>query len=197
MAVTHALLLQVAYPGNGSHSCLTIKMTAPGLAFSMAKPEASKALADLVDQKDRIHDQLPGNPADLWDWCMNRTHAELVDLLAYVAASSLDATRNKSERADSKRLVHGDHIAHAVSLDMTKWYAPTAEGYFNRIRRNQILASIDEAKGGHGPALEKLKKAEFAARAEAQIAGTGWLPEPLRVGPASDALADTAALAAE
>ncbi len=67
---------------------------------------------------------------------------------------------------------------------MTAWYTPTAEGYFNRIRRSQILSSLDEAKGGHGPALDKLKKAELAQRAEAQIAGTGWLPEPLRVADA-------------
>lgn len=44
----------------------------------------------------------------------------------------------------------------------------------------RILAAIDEAKGGHGPALDKLKKSELAVRAAQIVAGTGWLPAPLR-----------------
>jgi len=44
-----------------------------------------------------------------------------------------------------------------------------------------ILAAIDEAKGSHSPSLDKLKKAELAARAEMLVAGTGWLSAPLRI----------------
>lgn len=189
-AVVHALLLEVFHPGYSTHSCLRLRVQHPGLAFSMAKPESSKALAALMAEKERIGDRLPGDPADLWAWCMNRREDELLTLLAFVTGYVVDATRHKNERADTDRLVHADVLARAVSLDMTHWYTPTAEGYFNRIRRAQIMASIDEAKGGHGPALEKLKKTELATRAEAQISGTGWLPEPLRIAPANDSTAD-------
>jgi len=37
-----------------------------------------------------------------------------------------------------------------------------------------------------GPALEKLRKAELAARAQDIVAGTGWLPEPLRIAASVD-----------
>jgi ParB family transcriptional regulator, chromosome partitioning protein len=60
------------------------------------------------------------------------------------------------------------------------WFVPGVENYFGRINRTGILAAIDEAKGAHAPALERLKKAELAARAQDLVANTGWLPEPLR-----------------
>ncbi|MBU6378284.1 MAG: hypothetical protein KJS95_07090 [Gammaproteobacteria bacterium] len=150
----------------------------------MAKPDASKALTALMSEKSRIADRIPGDPACLWDWCLGRSRDELLELLAFIAAYAVDATRSKGERANSDRLVHADALARAVNLDMTAWYTPSAEGYFNRVRRSQIMTAIDEAKGGHGPALDKLKKSELAIRAEGQLAGTGWLPEPLRLAEA-------------
>lgn len=184
-AVVHALLLDTFHPGYNAHSCLKLRLQHPGLAFSMAKPDASKALAALTAEKDRLGDEIPGDPNALWDWCMARSRDELLGYLAFIAAYAVDATRHKGERPDSNRLVHADRLARAVELDMTAWYTPTAEGFFNRIRRGQIVTSIDEAKGGHGPALEKLKKTELAIRAEKTVAGTGWLPEPLRIGSGS------------
>lgn len=179
-AVVHALLLDTLHPGSNAHSCLKLRLQHPGLAFSMAKPDASKALSGLTAEKDRLGDKVPGDPNALWNWCMGRSCDELLGCLAVIAACAVDATRHKGERADSNRLVHADGLARAVELDMTAWYAPTAEGYFSRIRRSQILAAFDEAKGGHGPALDKLKKTELAIRVEKAVAGTGWLPEPLR-----------------
>ena len=67
---------------------------------------------------------------------------------------------------------------------------PTAESYFGRVNSSQILAAIDEAKGEHAPALEKLKKARAAARAEKLVGKTSWLPEPLRIALVSDDAAD-------
>lgn len=70
---------------------------------------------------------------------------------------------------------------------MTAWFQPTAESYFGRIAKGWILAAIDEAKGSHAPSHDKLKKTELAARAETLVAGTGWLPAPLRIAPETQA----------
>jgi ParB family chromosome partitioning protein len=64
----------------------------------------------------------------------------------------------------------------SLALDMGAWFTPTAENYFGCISRSQILVAIDEAKGAHAPALDKLKKGELAARAQDLVAGSGWLP---------------------
>jgi ParB family chromosome partitioning protein len=89
--------------------------------------------------------------------------------------------QRKSDSPDTGRLAHGHALAQALRLDMSAWFAPSAGSYFGRVNKSLILAAIDEAKGSHAPALDKLKKAELAVRAEALVAGTGWLPEPLRI----------------
>jgi hypothetical protein len=91
--------------------------------------------------------------------------------------------RVKSDRADAEHLVQGERLMHALGLDMAAWFKPTAENYFGRVSRAQMLAAIDEARGCHAPVLAKLKKTELAARAESLVAETDWLPEPLRYAP--------------
>jgi ParB family transcriptional regulator, chromosome partitioning protein len=112
----------------------------------------------------------------------------LLDLLAFCAALSVNAVRAKNDRAGIARLRHADALARALGLDMTKWFTPRVANYFGRVNRASILGALQEAKGvAPAPALLKMKKAELAALATRQIAGTGWLPEMLRVaGPASD-----------
>ena len=68
---------------------------------------------------------------------------------------------------------------------MSDWYAPTAEGYFSRIGKPQIVDAYKQAKGTDpAPAWLKLKKPDLAKRVAKAIAGTGWLPEPLRAAEA-------------
>jgi ParB family transcriptional regulator, chromosome partitioning protein len=80
---------------------------------------------------------------------------------------------------------------------MTDWFTPSAGNFFNRVSRAAILASVEEAKGGYGPALERMKKAELATRAADMIAGTGWLPAPLRITETDDDAADASGALAE
>lgn len=185
VAVVHTLLLDLVYLGSSEQTCLKLRVSPPMLKASIAKPDASTGLAALAAEKDRLGDRLPGSPRDLWSWCLARSTPELLDLLAFAAGSAVDAVKRKPDRPGSSRLAHGDRLAEALKIDMAACYTPTADGYFARVSRAQVLAAIDEAKGGHGPALDKLKKSELAVRAEQLLAGTGWLPEPLRIAPAA------------
>jgi len=63
---------------------------------------------------------------------------------------------------------------------MAAWFTPTAANYFSRISKAGILAALREVKGATAPAWESMKKADLAALAEREIAGTAWLPELLR-----------------
>jgi ParB family chromosome partitioning protein len=114
---------------------------------------------------------------------LERSQAELLGVLAFIVAASVDAVQRKGDRPDAVRLTHVSQIAGAIGLDMRTWFVPGAENCFGRINRAGILAAIDEAKGTHAPALGKLKKNELAQRAETLVADSGWLPEPLRPSP--------------
>jgi ParB family chromosome partitioning protein len=179
-AVVHCLAIRSFYPGCAAASCLELFPKSFLLQGSLSAPDACKGLTAIEQERDHIADRLPGNPEDLWSWCLERSRDELLDLLAIIAARTVNAVQRKGDRPDAYRLTHANDLAKALKLDIGAWFTPTAEGYFNRVSRSQILAAINEAKGDHAPALDKLKKSELAVRAESLVAGTGWLPEPLR-----------------
>ena len=78
-------------------------------------------------------------------------------------------------------LTEADTHLRALEFDMAQWFTPTAANFFSRVSRPVILAAMAEAKGIPAKrSWEKLKKAELAALAERELAGTRWLPQPLR-----------------
>lgn len=180
-SVVHTLALDTLYRTAGVDSCLELRINQPYLHGGLAQPESCKALSALDEQRDSWAERLPSNPAGLWEWCLDQKRGELLKLLAAIAAASVNTVQAKADRLDSARLQHGNVLAQALNVDMAKWFTPGEANYFSRINRASILASIDEAKGGHGPALDKMKKADLASRAEDMVADTGWLPEPLRI----------------
>ncbi len=64
---------------------------------------------------------------------------------------------------------------------MTKWFAPTAENFFLRVSKSRIFEAMAEAGSPISADGMKSKKAELAVLAEGKLAGTGWLPEPVRI----------------
>lgn len=180
VAVVHALILRAFYRDSRDDSCLKLSIGSAALPKSITA-ESCKGLSALHTALTTLREQLPCNPDDLWSWCQSQSQDVLLNTLAVLAGASVDAVQRKADRSDAPRLSHADDVANAVALDMTGWFTPTAENYFSRVNRSQILAAIDEAKGSHAPALEKLKKADLAAQAERLVVGTGWLPASLRL----------------
>jgi ParB family chromosome partitioning protein len=148
---------------------------------SLQRVEGSAAFQALEQARESWGEQLPGNPDDLWDWCLKQEQSVLIDLLTFCAASSVNAVQLKADRPDGERLAHAGKLASALKLDMTGWFKPTAENYFNRVSKPQIMRALEEARNQPpAPAWDKLKKADLAALAERELADKAWLPEPLR-----------------
>lgn len=126
-------------------------------------------------------ERLPEQRNALWEWCLKQDQATLLELLAFCAACTVNAVESKTDRDCLLRIPHSNALADALSLDMTKWFTPTKENYFSRVGRTAIVAAITEAKGIPAKkSWDKQKKAAFAAFAEREVAGTGWLPKPLK-----------------
>ena len=81
-----------------------------------------------------------------------------------------------------RALAHADRLAEALDLDMVAaGWLPTVENYLGRVTKARILGAVREAKGERAAQLiDHLKKGEMAEKAEVLLAGSGWLPEPLR-----------------
>jgi ParB family chromosome partitioning protein len=175
-AIVHAFASRLLRHGLADGSSLEVAASSQ----SLRRVEGSKAHQQIEAAREKWSRALP-EEGDLWAWCLEQKQGVLLELLAFCAASTINAVRVKTDRAESKRFRHADKLAAAVGLDMKAWFTPDAPNYFSRISKPQILDAIREAKGQPpAPAWEKLKKAELAQEAERQLAGSGWMPELLR-----------------
>jgi len=176
-AVVHAFASKIVLGGHSADSSLEIAASPQ----SLRRVEGSKAFAQLEAARETWGHQVPGTHDGLWIWCLGQEQGVLLDLLAFCAATTVNAVQVKSDKQDSDRSQHAGQLASALSLDMKAWFTPTAETYFSRIGKPQILAALREARNTPpAPAWEKLKKADLAALAERETSGTGWLPALLR-----------------
>ena len=95
-----------------------------------------------------------------------------------LTVNAVNETYNRRPRA----IAHADRLAEALSLDVaaTGW-APSVDNFLGRVTKARILDAVREARGeDQARRIEHLKKGEMAAQAEHLLAGSGWLPEPLR-----------------
>jgi ParB family chromosome partitioning protein len=176
-AVVHAFAARLLRRGLAADSSLAISVTGQ----SLKRVEGSKAFAHIEQASEKWDRALSHDDDALWSWCLEQKQSVLLDLLAFCAATTVNAVRLKVDRQDAERFAHADRLAGALNLDMKEWFTPDAPNYFSRVSKPQILAAISEAKGQPpAPAWEKLKKAELAQEAERQLSGSGWMPELLR-----------------
>ncbi|HTU47456.1 MAG TPA: ParB N-terminal domain-containing protein [Bryobacteraceae bacterium] len=197
-AVVHAHVLRVF--GLDLHvyragSCLQLSGSTPNLL----QAKGSKAALFLEDQHALWISQLPHDEKAVWQWCIEQDDATLLRLLAFLAATSLDAIQQpRPQDGGGSRVTHGNAVAAALRMDMTQWFTATAENFFDRVSKTRICQALREAGKDGGPSRESLKKGELSKLAEQDIAGSGWLPGPLRIaeesaGPVEEGSAPEAA----
>lgn len=105
--------------------------------------------------------------------------AHLLKLLSLCVSKRLDVVAG----AEGQRGTSGV-VAEMLLTDkiVARGWEPTRAGYLDHVSKPQIIAAVTEACGAETAAtLAPMKKAEAAERAEQLLAGTGWLPSPLRM----------------
>ena len=176
-AALHALCLRVFYR-YAQESCLELelKMTVPS-----APGLADCAVATALEERHRgFADRLPDDPEDLWAALVELDWHVRAELFAHCVAQGVNAVVEPWNRRP-RAIAHADQVATAVSLDMAMHWSPTAETYLGRVTKARILQAVRETCGESDAAkIADLKKADMAERAEAMLARSGWLPEPLR-----------------
>lgn len=173
-AVVHALASDILVMGPAK-SCLRLSAS---VTYYKAESHGTTTLRELHDE---WAGRLPGDDDALWEWCLAQDRETLLQLLAYCAGATVNAIDAKQHHQQASRIAHADILAKALNLDMKAWFTPTAENYYSRVSRESVITAITEAKGIPAKrSWQKLKKSELATLAEREIAGTGWLPKPLR-----------------
>jgi len=159
----------------------------------------SLAAQSIAERHEGWEADLPGDDAALWDWIAALDSASRLALLAHCVSYGVNALYEKpnpyrasrvSEHGLQVRLAQADRLARATSLEMADaGWRPTVANYLGRVTKAQILEAAREGAGkAWAKALQGLKKDDMAREAKQLLAGSGWLPEPLRVsgGDAAD-----------
>jgi ParB family chromosome partitioning protein len=180
LAVLHALCLST-FHRHAVASCLEITGRSGPLAAQAPGLKDSTSAQSLDARQDAWIDRLPADPRDLWAALQALSSDERMELLAHCASRTVNAVVEPWNRVPA-RTDHADALARAVGLDMVAaGWRPTVETYLGRVPKARILAAVREAVGDEAAdRLVSLRKGEMATEAEALLAETGWLAEPLR-----------------
>lgn len=180
LTALHSLCLKLFYRYT-SESCLEID--AKSVVFGSQAPGLNDtAIAKAVnDRHRRWSEQFPQESGDLWDVLLAFDSDSRLALFAHCVALSINAVHESWNRRP-RALAHADRLAEAIGLDVVAaGWSPTVDNYLGRVTKARILQAVREVKGEQAAQLiDHLKKGEMAERAEDLLAGSGWLPEPLR-----------------
>ena len=178
-AVLHALCLGAFYRMTFG-TCLEI--SAKSASFSAQAPGlADSASAQAIEARHRNWAaQLPKHEDDLWNALVGFDADRQAALLAHCASLSVNAVYEPWNRT-SRRIDHADTLARSVNLDMAgAGWSATVENYLGRVPKARILERCGKPRAMFVQLIDHLKKTDMAREAERLLAGTRWVPEPLR-----------------
>jgi len=139
----HALASSLLFY-NQSASCLDLSAKSLALDAHGRATSESPAHQAMTDEGSRWSERLPQHADELMAWCLEQPQGVLLDLLAFLAALSVDAVQTKQGRKG--RHAHADRLADTLSLDMKQWWTPSVEGFFTRLPKAVFQQAVAEAK---------------------------------------------------
>ncbi|MEO1200187.1 MAG: ParB/RepB/Spo0J family partition protein [Pseudomonadota bacterium] len=183
LACLHAMVLQLFYR-YGQDSCVEIEPHSTSFG-AQAAGLGDTLYARSVDARiERWAKTLPKQAEDLWHVLSEFDGNTLAALFAHCVSMTVNAVQEPHYRKP-RQIAHAGVLAATIELDMAKaGWTPTADSYLGRVTKAQILAAVREAKGDKdADRIAGFKKPEMVEAAEELLAGTGWLPQPLRSPP--------------
>ncbi len=183
LACLHAMVLQLFYH-YGQDSCIEISPRSTQFG-SQAPNLGDAAYVQSIDRGiETWAGNLPKQPEDLWDALTEWDSDSRDALFAHCVAMTVNAVQEPHYRKP-RQIAHADVLASTLGLDMgVAGWTPTADSYLGRVTKAQIIAAVREAKGDRdADRIAGFKKPDMVEAAEELLAGTGWLPQPLRTSP--------------
>lgn len=180
LAALHALVLRLFYR-YAVDGCLEIE--AKSVDFAIQGPGlADCAAARSIEARHQAWTaQLPKAPEHLWAALAGFDTDSRQALFAHCVGLTVNAVAEPYNRRP-RAIAHADRLASAVGLDLAgAGWSPTVENFLGRVTKGRILAAVREACGEpQAQLIDHLRKADLAQKAQELLAGSAWLPEPLR-----------------
>lgn len=179
-ATVHALAGPVLYGRSETQSALDVRASSLTLDSRVAVPGDCAAHQAMDGELQAWQARVPREASAWFGWCLAQPQDTLLDLLAFTAATSVNAVQGKQDRGTSARLVHAEALAEALALDMTTHWQPSIDGFYGRLTKATLLAVVTEAKAPMQVSISTVKKPEAARYVAEAMTGNPWLPVPLR-----------------
>lgn len=180
LAVLHAMVLKLFYATYRVDTCLELQARTTDTDRSIEGLDAFAPAASMLARKENWSRQLPEEPNALWDFLLDLHGDSRASLFALCAALSVNAIQEPYVRRPDA-IAHAGRLAERVGLDLAQTWEPTAQNFFSKVTKGRILNAVREGKSEHAAQLiDHLKKADMAREAERLLAGSGWLPQPMR-----------------
>jgi hypothetical protein len=150
-------------------------------AYSDAEPLASKR--DTLKALDLYEEKW-------FAWCLVQSPEVLLQTQALLIASTLDLSHSGNTPICRRKQEVADILATRLQVDMTKWWAPTAD-FFMGLNKAQIADAIMESpaaselstakdREAFAATLASKRKDELAQMAAQTLEGAGWLPSVIQ-----------------
>ncbi len=185
VSLLHVLVMQL-FSARGSYrgSPLNISLEATkGERIAQAAPTYAESPAGsyLEPLQEKWASMLPESSCELFAWLLRQEGDTLAELLSFCVARSLNVVRGDARKGRDD----SDMIADALQLDMAQYWTATPATFFSAVSKAKGLQTVSEATGAD-PSSEAsgMKKADVDSFCASKLAGTGWLPGPLRSVPA-------------
>jgi ParB family transcriptional regulator, chromosome partitioning protein len=176
-ALLYSLVGQLFYSGSPD-GCVRIVATMVSLDRASEVVGKSKAAQAFQARHTAWKKRLPERD-NLWAWLGKLKSKEQLELLAFCVATTINALHGPFGRGGS--LDDADALAAVTGLDMGAWWQPTRATILDRLTKAEIMTAVSEGvSASEAKRLDGLKKERMAKKAETLLAGSGWLPAPLR-----------------
>lgn len=197
LALLHALCLS-AFALDKRASCIGIGVQQVWLGEAAPKLRETVWSKRIQQRHEDWQQRLPDALDDLWTFLAALAARDQLDLLGHCVSLGVNALSDTSKDhhagpgMKAQRITAADLLAREVGLDMAQeGWVPTVDNYLGQVTKAQILEAVGDAKGQDAVSrIAHLKKPDMAHEAEQLLAGTGWLPLPLRLPSTSPVLAE-------
>lgn len=173
----HSVLMPVGHYLRPSH----ISTDMPNLTKDDKEIESSKAWQELSVQREKMATAIPAGTLDdfgrLICWLIAQGESRCTEYLAISLAHLVTARDPRNSNP----------LVNILQLDMRTWWTADRASFFDAVPKAISAAATAEALGIDEVMastikrqFDPLKKAAAAELAETKLAGTNWLPAPLR-----------------
>ncbi|NZB84671.1 ParB/RepB/Spo0J family partition protein [Escherichia coli] len=134
------------------------------------------AFMALMAEKARLAALLPEGWSRDMTTFLSLSQEVLLSLLSFCTACSIHGVQTREYGRTSRSPL--DSLENAIGFHMRDWWQPTRGNYFGALKKQQIIAALNDAGlSGAARDAEKMNKGDAAEHAEFHMKDNRWVPD--------------------